>query len=505
MSDRDRTPQSAPPSETARPVSAGRTITQLIGLFGGVIVFVGVLLAPAPDGVSAHAWVVAALAGLMVVWWVTEAIPIAGTALLPLVVLPMAGIMPLKQASAAYMNTTVVLLMAGFILARGIEKWSLHERIALMTVNRVGSQPTALIGGFMAAALFLSMWISNTATTLMMTPIALSVATAVEREGAVDRKFAAVLLLGVAYSASIGGLGTPVGSPTNLIVIGYLADQGIEVSFSDWMRLGLPVVLILGPLAWMVLSFFGARSGAYNPSAGAAAKKAVRAALDRLGPTSTPEWRTLGLFAVVASAWVLRGQLQKVSFLEGLSDPLIAVAGAIAFFIVPSGASKKEGAARSTPLLDWKTAEQIPWGVVLLFGGGLSLAGAMTTSGLAENIATALGGLTQLPLVMMVFALTVLVLGLTEVTSNVATASAIMPVVGAVAIQQGVDPLLLAAPVGLAASCAFMLPMATGPNAVAYATGRMSIARMARIGLWVNILGALTITGVVSVLAPSGG
>jgi len=472
-----------------------RTTGQWVGLFAGAAVFFSMMLAPAPEGLSREAWITAALAALMVAWWISEALPIAATSLLPLAVLPLAGVASMREAAAPYMSPIVVLLMAGFIIAKGIERWNLHERIALTIVDSIGARPPALIAGFMIAAALLSMWISNTATALMMTPIALSVAHAVLGPAAMQSRFAVALLLAVAYACSIGGLGTPVGSPTNLIVIGYLAEQGVAVGFSDWMRFGLPAVLTILPLAWLVLVRYGARDAGADM---AAAGRVVREARAALGPATAPEIRTLIVFALIAGAWIFRAQLQHAPGLERLNDQIIAVAGAIVFFILPSGSKAEPGA----PLLDWASAERIPWGVVLLFGGGLSLASAIAKTGLAAFLAAGFSKLGGAPDIVMILALTALVLALTEVISNVATVSAIMPMVAAIAIAAGAALLQLSAAVGLAASCAFMLPMATGPNAVAYASGALSVGRMARIGVRVNLIAVAAITVLVAVLGP---
>lgn len=474
----------------------GRKAGQWLGLILGGLIFTAMMVTPPPEGLSREAWITASLGVLMVIWWVSEALPIAATALLPLVVLPLTGVSPMREASAAYMSPIVVLLMAGFIIAKGVERWNLHERIALMIVDTIGARPPALIGGFMIAAALLSMWISNTATALMMTPIALSVARSVLGENALDARFTIALVLGVAYACSIGGLGTPVGSPTNLIVIGYLAEQGVAVSFTQWMSFGLPVVIVLAPLAWLSLVLYGARgAGMADMSEAHAVVRNARAAL---GPATAPEIRTLMVFGLIAGAWIFRSQLQQIPSLALLNDQIIAVAGAILFFMLPSGSKTERGA----PLLDWRTAERIPWGVVLLFGGGLSLAGAITKTGLAAFMATWFTALTGMPDFVMILALTALVLMLTEVVSNVATVSAIMPMVAAIAAASGADLMLLSAAVGLAASCAFMLPMATGPNAVAYASSGLRVAQMARIGIRVNIIAVLVIATLVSLLGP---
>ncbi|MBY0422918.1 MAG: SLC13 family permease [Parvularculaceae bacterium] len=473
-----------------------RTPIRLAGLCLGVAFAATMLWAGPPEGLSPSAWAAACLAVLMLTWWVTEAIPIAATALLPMVVLPLAGVSPLKEAAASYMDPTVVLLMAGFIIAKGIERWNLHARIALHVVSIVGARPAAMILGFMIATTLISMWISNTATALMMTPIALSVAKATQGATGENKRFVVALLLGVCWAASIGGLATPVGSPTNLIVIGYLNAQGADISFLDWVKLGLPVVLIMTPLAWGVLALYGGRGVAGADPA--AAKAVVRDALAALGRTTTPEARVLVLFLAIAGAWMTQPFLIQLPGLKHLNDQVIAVAGALLFFLAPSGSRTEP----RTQLLDWRTAEQIPWGVVLLFGGGLSLAAAVSKTGVADWLAGGFTGLFALPDIVIVLALTAFVILLTEVTSNVATAAAMMPMVGALASAGGVDPFLLAAPVGLAASCGFMLPIATGPNAVIYATGAVTTRQMIGLGVWADLLALAAITFAAGVLVP---
>jgi len=473
-----------------------RSMMQWIALLFGASIFAGMIVIGPVDGLSREAWVTAALALMMIVWWVSEALPIPVTSLLPLAILPLAGVLPMREASAPYMSPIVVLLMAGFILAKGIERWNLHTRIALGIVSNVGTRPPALIAGFMIAAALLSMWISNTATALMMTPIALSVAAVVASDDGGDR-FRIALLLAVAYACSIGGLATPVGSPTNLIVIGYLAEQERLVSFVDWMRLGLPVVIILVPLAWIVLAHFGGKG--VDEGNAQRVSQAVQLRRQGLGPITPPEARTGIVFCFIALGWIFRTQLQQYSIFANLNDQIIGILGVVAFFILPSGSKGHKG----TALLDWKTAEKIPWGVILLFGGGLSLAAAISKSGLAAFMATQFSGLLGIPDIALIFILVAMVLALTEFTSNVATVSALMPMIGALAIAGGIDPFLLAAPVGLAASCAFMLPMATGPNAVAYAAGGVTMKQMAKIGIRINLISAVVITIVVTFLTPS--
>lgn len=457
------------------------------------------------EGLS-HAWVTLALLLLMAIWWVTEAVPIPVTSLLPLVVLPMFGISSISQVAAPYMHPIVVLLMGGFIFAKAIEYWGLHERIALHVVKRAGGSPMGLIGGFMLAAALLSMWISNSATSIMMMPIALSVAAAVtDTDGKTSKPFTLALLLGIAYACSIGGLGTPIGTPTNLIVMGYLGEQsGHEIGFAQWMMLGVPVVVLLLPLAWLTLTKWVFTL----PTTGAdAARAKVSHRLDEMGGISTPEKRTLWVFIVIAFLWVFRRILNEIEItfggetytpLSGLTDHIIAILAVLLCFIVSAGGQGNNG----KKLLDWQAAESIPWGVLLLFGGGMSLAFAISSTGLSTYIGTSLSVFAEYPMPILILLVTAAVLALTEITSNVATASALMPVLGALAIQTGLPIEIMAAPLAMAASCAFMLPMATGPNAVVFATEQVSLITMAKTGFRLNVIAAIVILIVSYYLAP---
>ncbi len=473
---------------------------QHVGLVLGALIAGGLLLFGPPAGVGQDAWTVAALVALMACWWVTEALPIPVTSLLPMVVLPLAGITSMREAASPYASPIVMLLLGGFIIAKSIERWNLHERIALNIVVRAGSRPAMLVGGFMAAAAFLSMWISNSATTIMLTPIAMSVAAAVlGPDKAKGAPFTLALLLGLAYASSIGGLGTPVGTPTNLIIIGFLADlTGREISFAEWMSIGIPATLIMVPAAWFVVTKLAFRLETPHAEEGL---DTLKAALAKLGRMSTAERRVLIVFACIAVAWIIRKPLNAleiggIQLFAGLSDPLIAIAGAILFFIVPAGPLK------DTKLLDWPTAQNIPWGVILLFGGGLSLASAITSSGLAAWLGNELSAVATLSPLLVILVLTAFVIFATEISSNVATASAIMPVIGAIAVATGSDPVSLSIPVAMAASCAFMLPMATGPNAIIFASGQVSIANMARAGIRLNLIGVLLLTALSYLLVP---
>ncbi|MHB9878599.1 SLC13 family permease [Pacificimonas sp. ICDLI1SI03] len=460
-------------------------------IVAGLIAFTVLRLIPAPAGLSPEAWTVAALGVLMLIWWVTEAVPIPVTSLLPLIILPLFGVMDFAAAAPAYASPIVLLLLGGFIIAQSVAAWNLHARIALAVVYKAGSSPAAMVGGFMLAAALLSMWISNTATAIMLTPIALSVAQRIGGKGWNTAPASIALLLGVAYGCSIGGVGTPIGTPTNLIVLGYIENEfGRTIGFTDWMSYGVPVVATVLPLAWLVLTRISLNVGS---SAEAPARDVIAEERRKLGPISTPERRVALTFAIIALAWILRQPMNELELfgtrpLAAVTDHWIAIAGAILFFLVPSGTG--EGRA----LLTWPEAERIPWGVLLLFGGGLSLAAAITATGLGDWMGARLEVVNALPLILLIGVMVAFVIFWTEVTSNVATASALMPVIGAVALAGGDDPLYLALPVAAAASCAFMLPMATGPNAIAYASGAISISRMAKIGLVLNLLVILAIS-----------
>ena len=468
-------PRTPAPSDASRGGRGAR-----IGLFLGPVLAVLIALAPAPEGLERGGLMVAGLLVLMAVWWASEAVPIAITSLLPLAILPLFEVMPLKAVATPYADPTVLLLFGGFIVALAIEKWNLHRRIALNVLMVSGARLKLLAAGFMLTTALLSMWISNTATSLMMAPIALSVAFAAGG----GMRLAGALLLGVAYSASIGGLATPVGTPTNLIAMGWLSENAdITISFREWMSFGLPIVALMLPAAWLVLTW-GLKS---DPDGAQAAHAEIRRQHTGLGPVTTPEARVAMVFAVIALAWIFRDQLVKLPGLGGLTDMGIAIIGAVVMFLVPHSDAKTAAAGRGFALLDWDDGKAIPWDVVLLFGGGLSIAGAVQASGLAGWLGTSLAGLAALPPIVLILIIVTLLIFLTEVMSNVAAMTTFLPVLGALASATGIDVQTLVLPCAMAASCAFMLPIATGPNAVVFGTRQVSIARMAKTGLWLNI------------------
>lgn len=455
------------------------------------------LLIGSPEGLSFAAWATGALMLWMAVWWATEPIPIPVTSLLPLVIIPLIGAGTVREASAGYSSPIVMLLLGGFIIALGIERWNLHKRIALNIVANVGSHPAALIFGFMLATALLSMWISNTATTLMMVPIALSAAAALKDESG---RFVTALLLGVCYAASIGGVATPLGTPTNLIVIDWLTENtGTTIGYAKWMSFGLPAAALMVPVAWWVVT-----RRLPQLESGEAAVKEVRLQRSALGQISAPEARAAMIFGVVAVLWVVRvpvqlaaqGQGLDLPWLMAITDMGIAIFGAIVMFLVPAGKSENRA------ILQWKEAVKLPWGVLILFGGGISLGQAVTRTGMSGWIGDQLVTLSVLPTVFFIALVVALVIFLTELTSNVATMTTLAPILGALAAAIGAAPASLLAPAAVAASCAFMLPVATAPNAIIYATEKVPIGQMIQRGLRINLIGILVITAIGVWLAP---
>lgn len=447
-----------------------------------------VVLAPA-------ARATAAVGTWMAVWWITEAISVYATALLPLAAFPLTGAGSIRETASAYGHELIFLFLGGFILALGLERWGLHRRMALQVLGMVGTRPTHMVAAFMGVAAFISMWVTNTATTIMLLPVAMSVLQLLPGyqhsvAGEPDR-LSLALLLGIAYAASIGGVGTIVGTAPNLFLVSFVRNQmGVEISFLQWMLVGVPVVLLFVPLAWWLLARVVYRVGR-EPVPGIAE---VIAGLRReLGPMGRGERLMLAVFAATAAAWLTRPLLNGLEVfggrpLAGLSDPGIAVLGALALFVLPVRAAAGEY------LMDWRTAVKLPWGLLILFGGGLSLAASLDRSGFSAYLGSQAAGLGTLPPVLIVALVTSLMIFLTEITSNTATTATLVPVLYAVARGLGLDPFLLIVPAGIAASCAFMLPVATPPNAIVFGSGRVTIPAMARAGLLLNLAGIVLIT-----------
>ena len=424
--------------------------------------------------------ITAVVAWLCMLWWIFEPLPIPVTSLLPIAVFPISGVLTSEQVGASVGSPLIILLLGGFLLSRGMESTGAHHRIALSVVNLVGGhKPRRLVLGFMIAGALLSMWISNTASILMLMPVALAVLASCS-----DRNsLAAPLLLGLAWSCSIGGLGTPIGTPPNLILVQVYEENTAEtISFGQWMSWGMPVVLTLLPLAWWWVT------------------RAVPRELDiqvpAVGPWRSAERRVLVVFGLTAVAWITRaepfGGWQTWLGLSAANDASVALLAVVALFVVRDD--------QGEPLIDWAKASQIPWGVLLLFGGGICLARAFVASGLSAQVGDALTAVAALPVFAMMLLLALAVTFLTEATSNTATTALLMPVLAAVALAVEIDPLWLMVPAAMSASCAFMLPVATAPNAVVFGSGELPIRRMVREGFALNLIGALLIATVAWVL-----
>jgi len=472
------------------------------------------------SGLSTPGRLTAAVGTLMACWWLTEAIPIAATAILPAALFPVLGVMGIADVASRYAHEMILLFFGGFLLGLAMEKHNLHKRIALTVVGLVGTSPGRLVAGFMIASATLSAWVSNTATTLMMLPIGMSVIALVltshadgeeeDREDsaqAAGRNFATCLMLGIAYAASIGGLVTLIGTPPNLILAGFARDNlGLEISMVRWMTVALPLAVIFLPICWLVLTrlVYPIRVKSLGGAAEALAEQ--RAGLGRM---SRGEWTVFLVFCTTALAWVLRPQIQALGEHWGLEsiaqlkDSSIAVIAAMLLFVIPTDLRRGEFT------LDWRTAERLPWGVLILFGGGLALAKAISDTGVDVFIGNQLGVLHGVHPIVIVVVVTASITFLTEVTSNTAIANAVLPVLAAAAPAVGIDPIRLLVPATIAASLAFMLPVATPPNAIVFGSGRVTIPQMARAGIWLNLIG-ITLASVFGylfagyVVTPSG-
>lgn len=458
-----------------------------IGLLLGPILFLFIFLGPRAEGMTPQMAAVLAVTALTATWWITEAVPIAIASLVPMVLLPLTGALDIGATTAAYGHYIVFLFLGGFMLALAFERCGLHRRAALSTIELVGSNPRMIVLGAMIATAVLSMWISNTATSVMMLPIAIAISSqfADDPNTPADENaiFGKALMLSIAYAASIGGMGTLIGTPVNLALAGSIsATFGVEIGFLEWMAVGLPVAVVLTAICWWYLTRV-----AYNlpttPFAGGRAE--IRRLRLAMGKMTAEEWKVLAVFVLVALCWIFRKSV-LVQFLPGINDTVIAIAGAIALFLVP-GKTKGEG------LLRWDEAVRLPWGVVLLMGGGFALAAAFKAVDLATYLGSVISVPDGTPLLLVILLVVAAVNFLTEVTSNVATINMLLPVLVAAAVPLGVHPYALMIPATLAAGCAFMLPVATPPNAVVFGSGHLTIPDMVRAGLRMNLISIVVI------------
>ncbi|WP_430906055.1 SLC13 family permease [Maribacter sp. 2-571] len=470
--------------------------TKKIGLFLGPLLFLIILNFFHPEGLSKEANAILATTAWIAVWWITEAIPIAATALLPLVLFPLSGGLDLPSTSGSFGHKYIFLYMGGFIIAITIEKWNLHRRIALNIIKIIGSNVRKIILGFMVATAFLSMWISNTATSVMMLPIGIAIIKQLQdNPGTVKNEntiFGKALMLSIAYSASIGGIATLIGTPPNLVLAGVVLDTyGYEITFMQWFAFGLPIAILLLFICWVYLTRFAFTFDQENFPGG---KDEIKKQLANLGKITYEEKLVAIVFASTAFCWITRSfLLQKI--LPQLDDTIIAMVFAIVLFLIP--AKNKKGA-----LIGWEEAVKMPWGIILLFGGGMALAKGFEVSGLANWIGNQMTSLTDLPFLLLILVLITAVNFLTEITSNLATTAMLLPVLAPMALTIDIHPFVLMVGTAVAASCAYMLPVATPPNAVVFGSGYLRIPDMVQKGLFMNIISIVILTGFVYYVLP---
>ncbi|MGY8985265.1 MAG: SLC13 family permease [Sphingomonadales bacterium] len=469
---------------------------QNIGLYLGPMIFLlMVIFGKNQEMMGTSAWATAAVGLWMAVWWATEAIPVPVTAFLPLVVFAPLGISTLSEASAPFANKIIYLYLGGFMMALAVERWNLHKRIALSILSNTGTEGKKLIGGFMLTTALLSMFMTNTSTTMMLLPIAISIVAVIKDN--VDgispetkKNFQTAMLLGLAYSATIGGLATLVGTPPNALLAAYLNENyGMEITFVSWMAVGVPMTAIMLPLAWLVLTKY---IFPINIPASIEAHDHLIKLKAGMGPMTKAEKRVALIFGLVIFSWILRRPLQSWFGLPSLDDTGIVMTGALFLFLAPSGDKSQR------TLMVWESVSKLPWGVLILFGGGLSLAMAVSSTGLAQFMGENLAPLNVFGMAVLVVGAATLVIFLTELTSNVATTATFLPVMGAMAFEAGVSPLILCVPITIAASCAFMLPVATPPNAIVFASNLVTIPQMVKAGATLNLIGIILI-GIISI------
>jgi sodium-dependent dicarboxylate transporter 2/3/5 len=468
-----------------------------VGLIVGILIFIVMLLVPAPAPMSPAAWKTTAVTVLMAIWWISEAIPIFATALLPIVLLPILDIAPIKDATAPYANPIIFLFMGGFFIALAIESHGLHRRVALWLLSKISPEPRLIIGGFMLVTGFISMWVSNSATTLMMLPIGQSVVELVigeEHNEQMRKNFSAAMMLGIAYSASIGGLGTLVGTPPNALLAGFMNETyKVQLSFAQWAMLGIPLVFISLPLSWLLMTrvVFPLSDVSLRSS-----QQAIESQLASLGNMSKGEKLVGVIFVVTAILWMIEPLLTSWLPQVKLSDAGIAILGAMLLFVLPVDVKKGEF------VLSLHQAKKLPFEVLILFGGGISLAQAIQKSGLSSVVSQSMSGLSDVSIFSIVLIVSLIAIFATELIGNTALAATLLPILAPVVIAMGENPYLLLLPATLGVSCAFMLPVGTPPNAIVYVTGYITMPQMARAGLWLNVLFTLLITMLVFILAP---
>tara|TARA_B110000908_G_scaffold10056_1_gene12100 strand:- start:505 stop:1944 length:1440 start_codon:yes stop_codon:yes gene_type:complete len=471
-------------------------LSKKIGLFSGPLLFIIVLNFPF-DSLSFEAAAVLATASWMVSWWISEAVSISVTALLPLIIFPLTGVMAVNDVGANYGSSIVFLFFGGFVLALGLEKVNLHRRIALTIIKKTGTSPNKVILGFMIATAFMSMWISNTASTVVMLPIALSVINLLidqqESSTKQTRNFALSVMLGIAFSANAGGIATVIGTPPNSVLIGLLENEyQIQISFVKWMAIGLPFAIVMITIIYLVLVYgmFSTKGLQFSAS-----QEVIDNELEKLGPIKPKEKQVLWVFGIVVSLWIFRTLINSVLPGLKLSDTVISILGAVALFAIPFDLKKGDF------ILEWKDTQKLSWGILILFGGGLALAKGMSATGIVSLITTYIAD-GNFSILLTASFLIILMLFMTELMSNVALVAVLAPVVAGIALGLEIPLLYLLIPVTMASSCAFMLPMATPPNAIVFASGFIKVHEMARVGIIINCIAVVLLIAVFEFVLP---
>ena len=487
-------PESAGVGEDGHGHGGGRR--HWIGLGLGPAILLLTLLVPPPDGLSPEGWRTAGVGLLMAIFWITEPIPIPATALLPLVLFPLLGLGDIRTTTAPYANPIIFLFLGGFIIALAMQRWGLHRRIAIALVGRLGTRPAAIIGGFLLSSGLVSMWVSNTATALMMLPIAMSVVhlcpPTVGREGRERRDFSLALMLSIAYGATTGGMATLIGTPPNALLAAYMSEvYQITIGFGQWMLIGVPVASVSLVFVYLVLTRVMFKLGAAELPGMAALIAEERA---RLGPMRRGEMAAAIVFVLTAAGWVFQPLVARVVPLA--SDTSIAIAGALVLFMIPVDLR------RGQFVMTWAATKELPWGVLLLFGGGLSLASYIESHGLATYLGSLARGLDDLPTMGVLMIVSFGILLLTELTSNTATAATFLPITGALALSLGENPMPFLVPTALAANCSYMLPVGTPPNAIVYGSGVVPLSQMLRAGFILNVVLVPIVVSLLLLLGP---
>jgi sodium-dependent dicarboxylate transporter 2/3/5 len=473
-----------------------KSIQKSLFLISGPLLFLAMQFFSPPAGMTESAYSLLSITLWMALWWVTESVPIAITALLPIILFPMTGAVDLQTTTASYGHKYIFLYMGGFMLAIAIEKWNLHKRIALNIIKIIGTNISKIILGFMVATAFLSMWISNTATAVMMLPIAMSIVAQLQDNPNTEKNenliFGKALMLSIAYSASIGGMATLIGTPPNLVFAGYVEETyGIEITFLQWLKFGVPIAIPLLVIAWLYLTKFAFK---FKQKEFPGGKEEINRLIVLIGPMKREEKLVFAVFVLTAFCWITRSFILQ-EFFPFIDDTIIAMTAGILLFVVPASDFKKR-------LITWEDAVKLPWGIILLFGGGMALAAGFQITGLASWLGAQMSIFQGLSLLVLVFVIITLVNFFTEFTSNLATTAMLLPILAPIAISLNINPYMLMVACTIAASCAFMMPVATPPNAVVFGSGYLRIPDMIKSGIWMNIISIIFLTLMVYYFLP---